>query len=267
MRGGFVVIVVTGLAALAGWLLLSWTRSLTWGWAIEVLAIAIMLAQRSLYDHVAAVRRALDRGGLAAGRDAVRHIVGRDPESLDAHGVARAAIESLAENFSDGVAAPVFWYVIAGLPGLFACKAINTLDSMLGHRTPRHRAFGWAAARLDDLVNLPASRLTALLIVAAAAATPGASAANAWRAVIRDAPRHRSLNAGYPEAAMAGALGLALAGPRVYGGVEVEDAVMGDGRRDATVADIRAALRLYRRADAMLIALAAVAALLVHATA
>jgi adenosylcobinamide-phosphate synthase len=195
----------------------------------------------------------------------VAHIVGRDPHALDEAGVARAAIESLAENFSDGVVAPAFWLAAAGLPGGAAYKAINTADSMIGHRTARHDAFGWAAARLDDLVNLPASRLSALLLVAAAAASPGASAAKAWRAVIRDAPRHRSPNAGYPEAAMAGALGLALAGPRVYGGVRVEDAVMGDGRRDATAADIRAALRLYRRADAMLIALVAVAALLVSA--
>jgi adenosylcobinamide-phosphate synthase len=132
---------------------------------------------------------------------------------------------------------------------------------MIGHRTPRHEAFGWAAARLDDLVNLPASRLSALLIVVAAAVSPGANAGAAWRSVIRDAPHHRSPNAGYPEAAMAGALGLALAGPRVYGGVTVDDALMGDGRRDATAADIRAALRLYRLADAVLIALVGLAAL------
>jgi adenosylcobinamide-phosphate synthase len=138
---------------------------------------------------------------------------------------------------------------------------------MIGHRTPRHDAFGWATARFDDLVNLPASRLSALLLVAAAAASPGAAAGNAWRSVLRDARRHRSPNAGYPEAAMAGALGLALAGPRVYGGVKVEDAIMGDGRREATAADIRAALRLYSRADAMLIALAAAVALLVSALA
>jgi adenosylcobinamide-phosphate synthase len=137
---------------------------------------------------------------------------------------------------------------------------------MIGHRTARYEAFGWAAAKLDDLVNLPASRLSALLIIAAAAATPGASAKRAWRAVRRDARRHRSPNAGFPEAAMAGALGLALAGPRVYGGVRVEDAVMGDGRREATPADIRAALALYQRADAMLIGVVAVLAFLVSAT-
>jgi adenosylcobinamide-phosphate synthase len=180
--------------------------------------------------------------------------------------VARAAIESLAENFSDGVVAPALWMAIGGLTGAAAYKAINTADSMIGHRTPRHAAFGFAAARLDDLVNLPASRLSALLIVAAAAFTKGASAAAAWRAVRRDASRHRSPNAGYPEAAMAGALGLMLAGPRVYGGIPVDDAMMGDGRRAADAADIRAALELYRHADALLIGLIALLALGLIAT-
>jgi adenosylcobinamide-phosphate synthase len=224
-----------------------------------------LIAQRSLYHHVARVAAALEQGGVAAGREAVAHIVGRDPEALDEAGVARAAIESLAENFSDGVVAPVFWLALGGLAGGAAYKAINTADSMIGHRTPRHEAFGWAAARLDDLVNLPASRLSALLIVAAAAITAGASPADSWRAVLRDAPHHRSPNAGYPEAAMAGALGLALAGPRVYDGVEIADAVMGTGRRQATAADVRAALTLYLRADAMLIGLIAATALLVTA--
>jgi adenosylcobinamide-phosphate synthase len=212
-----------------------------------------LLAQRSLHRHVAAVAQALERDGLDAGRAAVAHIVGRDIQALDRAGVARAAIESLAENFSDGVVAPVVWMVIAGLPGAALYKAINTADSMIGHKTPRHAAFGWAAARLDDLVNLPASRLSALLLIAAAALSQDTSAAAAWRAVHRDARRHRSPNAGWPEAAMAGALGLALAGSRIYGGVTVEDAVMGDGRRDATAADIFRALALYRRADAILI--------------
>jgi adenosylcobinamide-phosphate synthase len=265
--GAFALLPIIGVPAIIGYVVEGSLMLLPLGIVWAAIVASTLLAQRSLREHVARVAAALEHDGLAAGRAEVAHIVGRDPEALDEAGVARAAIESLAENFSDGVVAPAFWLAATGLAGGAAYKTINTADSMIGHRTPRHRAFGWAAARLDDLVNLPASRLTALLIVAAAAATPGASAANAWRAVIRDAPRHRSLNAGYPEAAMAGALGLALAGPRVYGGVEVEDAVMGDGRRDATVADIRAALRLYRRADAMLIALAAVAALLVHATA
>jgi adenosylcobinamide-phosphate synthase len=184
----------------------------------------------------------------------------RLPLGTVAAGVSRAAIESLAENFSDAVVAPVLWMVIAGLPGGAVYKAINTADSMIGHRTPRHAAFGWAAARLDDLVNLPASRLTALFLVIAAWLGDDTSPAAAWRAVRRDAPRHRSPNAGYPEAAMAGALGLSLAGPRSYGGVPVKDAAMGDGRRNADAADIRRALALFRAADALLIALLAVVA-------
>ena len=185
---------------------------------------------------------------------------GRDPDTLDCHGVARAAIESLAENASDGVVAPVFWFVALGLPGLAAYKAINTADSMIGHRTPRYEAFGWASARLDDLVNLPASRLTAGLF--GLAATFCASPAGALSAVLRDAPRHRSPNAGWPEAAMAGALGLKLAGPRSYGGVAVPDAYMGSGRADATTEDIGRALRLAKIAWLILLATIAVCALL-----
>jgi adenosylcobinamide-phosphate synthase len=226
---------------LQGWLW-SWP-----GWLILVPLAATLPAQRSLHDHVAAVADGLD-SGLEEGRRAVTMIVGRDTAVLDAAGIARAAIESLAENTSDGVVAPAFWMAVAGLPGAALYKAINTADSMIGHRTPRHAAFGWAAARLDDLVNLPASRLTLVLFTAAAWATPGASAAAAWRTAWRDAARHRSPNAGWPEAAMAGALGLKLNGPRVYGAERVEDAYMGDGRRDATSADIRRALGLYRRA-------------------
>ncbi len=230
---------------------------LPFGLIAAAVIASTLIAQRSLHQHVADVATALEQGGVIAGRAAVAKIVGRDVGALDAAGVARAAIESLAENFSDAVVAPVFWMAIAGLPGAALYKAINTADSMIGHRTPRHEAFGWAAARLDDLVNLPASRLSALLLVAAATLSKNASAAAAWRAVLRDASRHRSPNAGYPEAAMAGALGLSLAGPRVYGGVKIDDATMGDGRRDATAADIRQALMLYRYADAILIALAA----------
>jgi adenosylcobinamide-phosphate synthase len=225
-----------------------------------------LLAQRSLHQHVANVATALTLEGITGGRTAVANIVGRDTAVLDEAGVARAAIESLAENFSDGIVAPAFWMLIAGLPGAAIYKAINTADSMIGHRTPRHEAFGLAAARLDDLVNLPASRLSALLIAAAAALTAGASASNAWRAVWRDAHRHRSPNAGYPEAAMAGALGLKLAGARAYAGNQVDDAFMGEGRREARAADILAALKLYRRADGLLIAAVAILAALLSVT-
>src|SRR5579864_5945609 len=233
------------------------------GLLLIALFASTLLAQRSLYRHVADVVNALDKDGVAAGRRAVARIVGRDTDSLDEAGIARAAIESLAENFSDGVVAPVFWMTIIGLPGAALYKAINTADSMIGHRTPRHAAFGWAAARLDDLLNLPASRFCALLLVASAALSSKNAARAAWRAVRRDAPLHRSPNAGYPEAAMAGALGLSLAGPRSYDGVLVEDATIGSGRRDANAADIRRALALYRRADAILIALLAALAALV----
>jgi adenosylcobinamide-phosphate synthase len=217
--------------------------------AAVVVIAASLPAQRSLHDHVRAVARALQSGGLEAGRTAVSMIVGRNPAHLDEAGVARAAIESLAENFSDGIAAPAFWLAAAGLPGAACYKAANTADSMIGHRTPRYETFGWAAARLDDVINLPASRLSAFFIALAALVT-GASPRGAVRAVLRDAGRHRSPNAGWPEAAMAGALGLQLAGPRVYGDTPVDDAYMGDGRRDATAADIIRALRLYKAACA-----------------
>lgn len=226
------------------------------GLIIAALLATSLLSQKSLYEHVEAVADALDTGGLALGRIAVSRIVGRDPESLDLAGVSRAAIESLAENFSDGIVAPAFWTGVGGLAGGAAYKAANTADSMIGHRTPRHEAFGWAAARFDDWINLPASRLTALLIVLAAFLVRGADAKNAWQAVWRDAKKHRSPNAGWPEAAMAGALGLALAGPRSYGGVLVDDVFMGEGgRREADSIDIRQALKLYRVADYLLIAL------------
>jgi adenosylcobinamide-phosphate synthase len=214
------------------------------GIVLTILAATSLIAQRSMYDHVRAVADALERDGLEAGRKAVSMIVGRNPDRLDEAGVARAAIESLAENFSDGIVAPVFWMAVAGLPGATLYKASNTADSMIGHRTPRFAAFGWAAARLDDVLNLPASRLSALFIMLAAVIT-GGSPAGALRAVWRDASRHRSPNAGWPEAAMAGALRLKLAGPRVYGDETIDDAFMGDGRREATARDIRAALRIF----------------------
>ena len=264
--GLITVLLIVSIVAVVAWAIERGLLLLPFGLiGVGVLASAL-IAQRSLHEHVARVADALDKTGVTGGREAVSHIVGRDVAVLDVAGVARAAIESLAENFSDGVVAPVFWMLIAGLPGAAVYKAVNTADSMIGHRTPRYQAFGWAAARLDDLLNLPASRLSAFLIIAAATVTPRASASGAWRAVRRDAGRHRSPNAGYPEAAMAGALGLALAGPRSYGGVRVDDALMGDGRRAADAGDIRAALGLYRRADGLLIALVGVLAAVIIAT-
>jgi adenosylcobinamide-phosphate synthase len=230
---------------------------------VVVLAVigSSLLAQRSLHDHVAAVAVALETDGLAGGRAAVSRIVGRNPERLDEAGVVRAAIESLAENFSDGVVAPAFWGALLGLPGMAAYKAVNTADSMIGHRTPRHQAFGWASARFDDVVNLPASRLAALFILMAARLT-GADWRAGLRAVRRDSGHHRSPNAGWPEAAMAGALGLRLAGPRVYGATLVQDGWMGDGRAEATVADLRRALAMFRMACGVRMAMVAALALI-----
>ena len=219
---------------------------------VAVLA-STLIAQRSLATHVVAVAQALETGGVSDGRTAVSMIVGRDPDRLDEAGVCRAAIESLAENFSDGIVAPTFWLTLGGLPGAAIYKSVNTADSMIGHKTDRHGAFGWASARFDDLINLPVSRLTALLVIAAAAIVPGANPVEAWRSVWRDAKSHRSPNAGWPEAAFAGALGLSLAGPRHYGGQLTTDAPMGRGKRDATSDDIRRALKLYWMADALLI--------------
>ncbi|MFN4058254.1 MAG: adenosylcobinamide-phosphate synthase CbiB [Roseinatronobacter sp.] len=216
-----------------------------------------LIAQRALAQHVQAVADGLDQS-LDQGRAAVAMIVGRDVAVLDEAGVARAAIESLSENFSDGITAPVFWMAVGGLPGAALYKAINTADSMIGHKSERYIDFGRAAALTDDWVNLPASRLTAALIISAAALSPGYDARAALTALRRDARHHRSPNAGWPEAAMAGALGVSLAGPRSYGGVLIEDAEMNQGaRRAVTAQDIRRALTLYWRADALLAALLA----------
>jgi len=218
--------------------------------ALIVLAClaSTLIAQRSLYEQVAAVADALNAGGLGAGRKAVAEIVGRDTRALDEAGVARSAIESLAENFSDGVVAPSFWGVLLGLPGMVAYKAINTADSMIGHRTPRHEAFGQASAKVDDVVNLPASRLAALWIALAAWFHDDADVRGALVTVRKDAHRHRSPNAGWPEAAMAGALSVKLSGPRAYHGALTEEGWIGEGREDVSAADIRRALGVYKTA-------------------
>ncbi len=255
--GGILTILIVAVAAgSAAYLLQRLLFSVPFGVFVTALVASSFIAQRSLYRHVADVATALETGGVEAGRAAVAHIVGRDAAALDAAGAARRDRKSCREFF-DAVVAPVLWMVIAGLPGAAVYKAINTADSMIGHLSKRHAAFGWAAARLDDLVNLPASRLAALLLMAAAATGQRFDAGSAWRATWQDASHHRSPNAGYPEAAMAGALGLALAGPRTYNGVTIDDAVMGFGRRDANAGDIRQALSLFRRADAALILLLA----------
>lgn len=266
LRGVLALLFILGLAFFLGTIVQ--VAAFIWfgrwlGLVLLALIASSLLAQRSLHAHVAAVADGLEREGVAGGRVAVSRIVGRNPAYLDAAAIGRAAIESLAENFSDGVVAPAFWGALLGLPGMAVYKAVNTADSMIGHRTPKHRAFGWAAARFDDLVNLPASRLSALFILVAAALTRGDWRAG-LRALRRDAGHHRSPNAGWPEAAMAGALGLRLAGPRVYGETRVEDGWMGDGRPDVTVADLRRALALFRAACGVQMAAIALLAAIVN---
>jgi adenosylcobinamide-phosphate synthase len=247
-------------ALVAGGLLLT---GLALGWLIhlipdhgvlEALSVAILLAQKSLVDHVRAVAAGLRRS-LSEGRSAVAMIVGRDTADMTGADVSRAAIESAAENLSDGVVAPVFWYLALGLPGILAYKLINTADSMIGHLTPRHRDFGWASARLDDVLNLIPARLTALFI----ALTHG------WvdpKPILRDAPKHRSPNAGWPESALAPVLNVALSGPRSYNGVRRDYPwVWPEGRRDPGPGDIDAAADALWRVWAALLAVAVVIAL------
>jgi adenosylcobinamide-phosphate synthase len=223
---------------------------LPFGWIVEILIATSLIAQRSMSAHVEAVHDGLGQS-LETGREAVSRIVGRDPAGLDQSGVAKAALESLAENASDGIVAPLFWYALLGLPGMALYKAINTADSMIGHKSERYLHFGWAAARLDDLVNLPCSRLTGLLFAAAVPHRFGEIVA----VMRRDAPRHQSPNAGWPEAAMAAALNLRFGGPRSYEGEAVELAWMGEGRSDLERHDIKRGLRLFDRAMWLLLAL------------
>jgi len=256
VQGVATMVLLVGIATGGGWLL-QWglLRALgAWGWiGMAVLAFPA-LAQRSLHDHVAPAADALERGDLPAARQAVAMIVGRDVDALDEAGVSRAAIESLAESFCDGVAAPLFWLLLFGLPGVWAYKAINTADSLIGHREERWRAFGWAAARIDDGANLVPARLGGALICLAGG--------GGWIVMMRDARRHASPNAGWTEAAMAGVLGLKLAGPVSYDGVMHDKPWIGDGRSDTNAGDIRRALTVYRRACLLLWILAGAAALL-----
>lgn len=224
------------------------------GWAVEALLASSLIASRSLYAHVAAVARPLSADDIAAARIAVSQIVGRDPAQLDEAGVARAALESLAENASDGVTAPLFWGALFGLPGLAAYKAVNTLDSMIGHRNDRYGAFGGFAARLDDVANLIPARLTGLAFAAVSGGT------SALRTMLRDAGRHRSPNAGWPEAAMAGALGVRLSGPRLYGDRVSDEPWLNAAAPDPTPDTLKRGLNLYLRAMVLLAVLLAATA-------
>lgn len=235
---------VAGMLAVGG-VIVAVAARVPYGWLIEAVAVYVLLAQQSLYLHVRAVARALERDGLAAGRRAVGMIVGRDPDTLDEAGVCRAAVESCAESFADGVVSPIFWYVVLGLPGMLAFKAVNTLDSMVGHKSEKYVDFGWASARFDDLMNFVPARIAGWLLVAAAGLSRAADGHRAAWVMLRDARVHHSPNAGWPESAIAGALGLRLLGPRVYPGEVVEAPWIGEGTAAAAPRHIRLALRLY----------------------
>lgn len=240
--GALCVIVVIATAAAPALAVQALLPGGAWGLVLGAVLAWPLIAARSLYDHVAAVAGPLSSGDLAGARAAVAMIVGRDPARLDAAGVARAALESLSENASDGIVAPLFWGAVGGLPGIAAYKAINTMDSMIGHRNDRYEDFGKVAARLDDVVNLIPARLTAL----AFAIVSGRTAA--LRVMWRDAGAHRSPNAGWPEAAMAGALGVRLSGPRIYGDRVADEPWLNAGAPDPLPGDLARGLALYLRA-------------------
>ena len=243
-KGIVAIAVVVVLAGGIGGAITAVLASYAWGWLIEAILISVLIAERSLLQHFRAVEGPLARHDLEGARAALAQIVGRDVSVLDDAGIARASIESLAENASDGVIAPVFWAALFGLPGILIYKAVNTADSMIGHRDERYEDFGWASARLDDVLNLIPARLTGVLICIAAHFTPEASVRGAFAVLRRDARKHASPNAGFPEAAAAGALGLRLGGPRVYDGARDDAPWMGDGSTEATVGDMTAAGKL-----------------------
>jgi len=245
IRGAVMTVIVIAMAASVGWGIEAGLRYLPHGWVFEIVLVAILLAQRSLAGRTAEVGRALRNKDQKAARDGLRHLCSRDPKSLDSPGVARAAIESLSENFSDAVVAPAFWFAILGLPGLFAYKAINTMDSMVGYKTDKYLAFGMTPARTDDAINWIPARISGLLIVVAALFTPTGRPLRAFRTILRDAKKHASPNAGWPEAAMAGALDFALGGPRDYPGEGTKTTWIGDGRARLDGTDIRRAVILY----------------------
>lgn len=245
-RGGLALVVISGVTLAFTVPLTIFLRGQTSGWIVEALLASTLLSQKSLEDHVRAVADALGQS-LKASREAVSHIVGRDTSALDESGVSKGALESLAENMSDGALAPLFWLLVAGLPGAALYKAINTADSMIGYKTDRYRDFGKASARADDFINLIPSRATGWLIALAAALSSGLSGRGALRAMARDARHHLSPNAGWPEAAMAGALGVRLGGPRKYKGIKTGLAWMGNGREQLGREDIGDGLRLYNK--------------------
>ena len=257
LSGGIGVCLVLALAVLPAIVVAVLLPSGWAGYVVGGLLAWPFLAPRSLFDHVQAVATPLIQGDIAGARYAVSMIIGRDPDQLDAAAIARASIESLAENASDGVVAPVFWGVLLGLPGLVAYKAINTMDSMIGHRSARYRHYGMVAARLDDLVNLIPARATGLLFVIVSGQPRRAAAV-----MLRDARHHRSPNAGWPEGAMAGALNVRLSGPRVYGAEIADEPWLNAEGTEADATTLRRALTLYLRAMFVLAVVLALVALI-----
>jgi adenosylcobinamide-phosphate synthase len=243
LRGVIATAALILAAFIPAWIISQLLSTIRVGWIVEALIATSLIAHKSMRDHLRHVLRAFDKS-LPHARLAVARIVGRDCTSLDESGIARAALESLAENTSDGIVAPVFWYALLGLPGIAVYKAINTADSMIGHKSEKYLHFGWASARLDDLVNLPCSRLTGVLF---AAAKPSRFE-EIFAVMRRDAPKHGSPNAGWPEAAMAAALDVEFGGPRSYQGETVSLPTMGEGRAILNRDDIRRGLRLFSRA-------------------
>ena len=252
-----VIILLPAFAAsLIAWLLVK----IPGGFILNILLASSLIAQKSLREHVTAVANALPQS-VPQARIEVAKIVGRDVSTLDQSGIAKASLETLAENTADGIVAPAFWYALLGLPGIAAYKAINTADSMIGHKSEKYLAFGWAAARADDLVNIIPARLTGLLFAGASLVNSKAAATAALKAMWRDAGKHRSPNAGWPEAAMAGSLGVRLGGPRAYEGEIVDLATMGDGREKLNFADIRSGLQLYEHSLIILLGLVVILAM------
>jgi adenosylcobinamide-phosphate synthase len=251
-----IVLVPALLAGIVAWVL----SKIPGGFVLNVLLATSLIAQKSLRDHVAAVATVLPRS-LPEGRAEVSKIVGRDVANLDQSGVAKAALETLAENTADGIVAPAFWYALLGLPGIVAYKAINTSDSMIGHKSEKYLAFGWASARTDDVVNWIPAKLTGLLFSLSALLISKSAARTSLKAMWRDARKHRSPNAGWPEAAMAGALGLKFGGPRDYEGEMLDLPVMGDGRENLAASDINAGLQLYEHSLVLLLAVAVILAM------
>jgi adenosylcobinamide-phosphate synthase len=245
IRGALVVLVMVAAAWIAGLAVSRLGRVLAYGWVLDLTTLVACLSLRRPWERVRAVRKALETGGAEAGRLAVRLLTRREPDTCDEHGIARTAIEAVARAFNQSVVAPGFWYILAGLPGLLVWVAVDTLDEVIGHRSPRYEHFGLTAARLDDALNFLPARLAGLVLAVSAAFVGSAQPVAALRTMLRDARYSPSLNGGWPVAAVAGALGLALAGPYREGGVTVRAVWLGQGRARATPADINRALALY----------------------